>query len=81
MVDGNYTAIGDFKPNGIGRTNPGCRVCQHLEATGDHRNGLYEGHFGDYPTHCPLWAAMDFEHRDQILKDMGMCLKCLNPTH
>jgi hypothetical protein len=22
---------------------------------------------------------MDFEHREQIIKDMGMCLKCLNP--
>ena len=43
--------------------------------------GLYEGHFGDYPTHCPLWAAMDFEHREQIIKDMGMCLKCLNPRY
>jgi hypothetical protein len=81
VVDGNYTALGDSGPNGIGRTNPGCRVCRQLEATDGHRDGLYEGHFGNFPTHCPLWAALDFEHRIQILRVTGMCLKCLNPRY
>ena len=54
MVSANYQTPREFKSDGIGRTNPDCRVCKHLEATGNHRSGLYEGHFDDYPTHCPL---------------------------
>ena len=81
MINANYQTPREFKSDGIGRTNPDCRVCKHLEATGNHKNGLYVGHFANYPTHCPLWAAMDFENREKIIWDMGMCSKCLNPRY
>jgi hypothetical protein len=64
-----------------GRTRPDCRVCKHLEATGNHRNGLFKDNLDNYPTHCPRWAEMDFEHRENIIKELGMCLKCLNPRY
>jgi hypothetical protein len=40
MVSANHTTLGEFKSDCIGLTNPDCRVCKHVEATGNHRSGL-----------------------------------------
>ena len=54
-----------------------CRICQELERRGDNRE-LYEAHQGNYPTHCPRWAAMTNEERGELAKAAKLCLLCMD---
>ena len=81
MISTQYTSPQDFKTDAMGRNHSDCRICKHLEISGNHRSYLYESHFSNFPTHCPRWAEMDFENRAKIIKEVGICTKCLNPKY
>ena len=55
-----------------------CRICKELEKRGDNRD-LYESHYGNYPTHCPRWAALRNEERNDVAKAAKYCLMCMDP--
>ena len=52
---------------GMPRRLSDCRICKQLESQGDNRD-LYDGHHGNYPTHCPRWAEMTMEERLSTLQ-------------
>ena len=63
-----------LNPNGMRLSD--CRICLELERSGRNKN-VYEGHYGNYPTHCPRWSEMEMEHRDRIARTVGYCLQCM----
>ena len=72
-----------IQPKGVSLFNTprklsSCRICQELERRGDNRE-LYEAHQGNYPTHCPRWAAMTNEERGELAKAAKLCLLCMDP--
>ena len=60
------------------RKMPHCRICKELEKRGDNSE-LYDAHQGNYPTHCPRWAAMTTDERSEIAKAAKYCLLCMDP--
>ena len=75
-----HVAPDNFQSHSVGTRNDDCRVCQHLDKTGNHNGALYMGHYANYPTHCPQWAPMTIEERLKVIKEIGMCIVCLNPS-
>ena len=76
-----HVAPDDFKTHSVGTRYGGCRVCQYLDRSGNHKGNLYMGHYANYPTHCPQWAPMTIEERIKVIKEIGMCMICLNPKY
>ena len=75
--------VSTIQPKGLSmftnpRKLPSCRICMELEKRGDNRD-LYESHQGNFPTHCPRWAAMSNEDRSEIAKAAKFCLMCMDP--
>ena len=75
--------VSTIQPKGLSmftnpRKLPSCRICKELEKRGDNRD-LYESHQGNFPTHCPRWAAMSNEDRSEIAKAAKFCLMCMDP--
>ena len=75
--------VATIQPKGISLFNiprklPSCRICKELEKRGDN-HALYEAHQGNYPTHCPRWAAMLNDERSDMAKAAKFCLMCLDP--
>ena len=63
-----------LSPNGMRLQD--CRICQELERSGRNKN-VYEGHYGNYPTHCPRWSEMDMAEREKIARTAGYCPQCM----
>ena len=55
-----------------------CRICKELEKRRDNKD-LYELHLGNFATHCPRWAAMPNDQRNEIAKAAKFCLLCMDP--
>ena len=62
-------------PNGMRFQD--CRICQELEKNGRNKD-VYEGHYGNYPTHCPKWSEMPMDEKEKITKIAGYCHQCMN---
>ena len=63
-----------MSPNGMRLQE--CRICQELERIGRNKN-VYEGHYGNYPTHCPRWSEMEQVDKEKIARAVGYCLQCM----
>ena len=72
-----------IQPKGLSMYNqprkmPNCRICKELEKRGDNAE-MYDGHQGNYATHCPRWCAMTNEERSDVAKAAKFCLLCMDP--
>ena len=67
--------------DGLGRYDGECRICRKLERSGNHKGNLYENHYGNYPTHCPRWAEMNFDDRNDIAIAAQFCTRCMSPKY
>jgi hypothetical protein len=52
-----------------------CRICKVLEKSGKDRGNLYNGHYGNYPTHCPRWAEMDMNTKFKTAHNAGFRIR------
>ena len=39
----------------------------------DKNKNVYEGHYGNYATHCPRWSEMLMEEKAKIARVVGFC--------
>ena len=62
-----------MSPNGMRLSE--CRICQELERIGRNKD-VYEGHYGNYPTHCPRWSEMEMSDKEKIARVVGYCAQC-----
>jgi hypothetical protein len=63
-----------MSPNGMRLQE--CRICQELERISRNKN-VYEGHYGNYPTHCLSWSEMELVNKEKISRAVGYCPQCM----
>ena len=66
-----------FTTNQLGIQFLDCRICQELERSGRNKD-VYEGHYGNYPTHCPRWSELNLFEREKIARAAGYCPQCMH---
>ena len=67
-----------LNPNGMRLQE--CRICKELENSGKNKD-VYEGHYGNYPTHCPRWSEMEMKDRETIARSAGYCPQCMGSKY
>ena len=58
-----------------------CRICQLVESNTGFNSDiiLFEAHFGQYPTHCPVFVSFSPAKRRAAAMKAGLCSQCLDP--
>ena len=56
-----------------------CRVCVHLEATGQQHPDLFDNHLSNYATGCPKFIQATTELRKSIATKIKLCRQCFHP--
>ena len=58
-----------------------CKVCSlvDLDAAFTSTVQLFEQHFGNYPTHCPVFISFSHAKRRVVALKTGLCTQCLDP--
>ena len=60
---GNRAAPRRFFSNPNGSNYADWMICKEMDRSARHRENLYEGHYGNYPTHCPRWSELNCQDR------------------
>ena len=58
-----------------------CRICQLVASNTGFNSDviLFEAHFGQYPTHCPVFVSFSPAKRRAAAVKAGFCSQCLDP--
>ena len=56
-----------------------CRVCEHLSATGQIHQHLFENHLSNYATGCPKFMEATTELRKVLVSKIKLCRQCFHP--
>ena len=56
-----------------------CRVCIHLEGSGQNYPGLFENHLSNYATGCPKFIESSTELRKSLAMKIKLCRQCFHP--
>ena len=55
-----------------------CRICSLKRPQSTRHYGSGEDkHYGNYPTHCPVWAKLPMEEKIETAERAGYCMQCM----
>ena len=59
-----------------------CRICSVVKADPNFHSDvdLFEGHVGNYPTHCPVFISFSTSKRKAVALKAQFCIQCLDPS-
>ena len=73
---------GGLKPSsGKRKDDFKCRICSLRKPGGErHCNGK-DRHYGNYPTHCPVWAKMKMAKKLDVAEKAKYCTQCMRHSY
>ena len=54
-----------------------CRICSLRKPGGEHYGSGNDKHYGNYPTHCPVWAKMSMAEKLEVTHKARYCIQCM----